>query len=99
MKRNRVIAITNDVIEQWFVPKANASRTGFCRSCGDSSPWLSLSEAAATAGLRPVGICELAERLEIHSSLTAEGHILICAASIGRLIQRKEEKKLNDIES
>jgi len=94
MPQKRLTAIRTEVTEQLIIrfSSGDGGRTvNYCPDCDSETDWISFADARAANGCGSVSICELIDRDEIHSSLTAEGHLLVCAASLGTKILKGEQ--------
>jgi hypothetical protein len=54
----------------------------WCSSCSSSLPMLALDVAASRAGASLRSIVELADAGQLHSALTPDGRLFICADSL-----------------
>ena len=90
MSNAEKLTIRTETFERWVLLRHNnTGKLIVCGQCG-SKTWSSLTDASSTSGWNPAAICGLAERRIVHSSLTREGHLLICTESL-RLLNLNEE--------
>jgi hypothetical protein len=92
MRHIKQTAIRTETSEQWIIHRRPAGSTVLpCERCGTPAKWLSIQDAALATGLTLSELCLLAERHQLHSTLTPDGHLLICTVSLGRAILKGEQ--------
>lgn len=83
MKNIKKILITTNEHEVFIVRRGGEKTfSGFCEICGDEVEMLTLDQSVARSGKRTRELIRQTEARVVHSSETANGHLLVCARSL-----------------
>ena len=61
-----------------------------CEACGDEVRFVTVNEAAGTAGVNSCTIYRLVEAGTLHHAETGAGELLVCADSLGCLVSNQK---------
>ena len=87
--------ITTRTHERWIIRAQRVrSPVAECIECRAQADWLSLAAACELGGTTLPEIFESIKTGLIHASTTREGHVVVCAASLG--IKQIKGDKEND---
>jgi hypothetical protein len=86
MQRKKITAIRSETRESIVIRHRSIPSSPIqCSHCGSEGILLSLGEAGTSLGMSIRQLLELIETGRVHVQETADGHLVICSASLGAL--------------